>query len=538
VRSAPGLVARARGIDEIAKKAGLNGESLYKAPGGPVIANQRSHAYCSCLGPNAFSAPRGKWTDVKAAPGRVSQGWKNMTPRRSAAQNRRRSIQSEMQGRANGLRQPASNSCSLQSRDGSLPLGVATVFAAVGWVLILAVSVSVTIISAAAQPSPGAAPSSSAASPRSTYSVSAAKRRSDSRSAPLPNFDALPHRLVPATGVFAGWCGNQDRYLIDNSSEGFFRLFAPTSDDPLVQIRISALLQCDREGGNIVFAQSSAGAISVFNVDRRATETLARYQQLDASKPPILTISPDLKAVAYVPETVRFTPESWGPGIKLLPLTAGEGEHTGIIRWKADASMLFHVTRSRPVTEDHNGYSETISVIDTETARTVQGKLPTGFSFMSGSFLDSGRELVVFMRPRRKDRPELRPPGTVFRCSVAPFACSRLVVSVDHVSMNEHGLLGTVAMIYSDGRDPHDSDSLVVPNRYVIGALNVDGRILIRQELPGYSNKDPSRALIDVRVHVSPSGQRAILEWGAMCETNRGLPSCPFRKVVALPKQG
>src|SRR5262245_13463161 len=461
-----------------------------------------------------------------------------MTSRRRAAQNRRRSIQSEMQGRADGLREPASNTCPRQSRDGTLPLGVATVFAAVGWVLLLGVSVSVTTISAAAQPSSGAVPSSSVASPRSAHSVSTAKRRSGSGAAPLPNFDDLPHRLAPAAGVFSGWCGNRDRYLIDNSSEGFFRLFAPTSNDPLMQVRISALLQCDREGDNVVFAQSSAAAISAFNVERRATETLALYQQLDASRPPILSISPDLKAVAYVPETVRFTQESWGPGIKLLPLTAGDGEHTGIIRWKADASMLFHVTRSQPVAGDANGYIETISVIDTETARTVQGKLPTGFSFMSGSFLDSGRELVVFMRPRRKDRPESRPPGTVFRCSVAPFTCSRLVVSVDHVSMNEHGLVGTVAMIYSEGRDPHDSDSLVVPNKYVIGALNVDGRVLIRQELPGYSQHGATRALVDVRVHVSPAGQRAILEWRAMCETGRGLPSCPSRKIVALPKQG
>jgi hypothetical protein len=414
----------------------------------------------------------------------------------------------------------------------TLPFGVATVCAAVGCVLILGVSASVTIISAAAQPSSGAA----TASPRSTPSASKARRTSGSHSARLPSFDDFPHRLVPATGVFQGWCGNQDRYLIWDASNRFSRLFAPTSDDPLAQTFVSAPHQCDQDGGNIAFAQSSARAISIFNVERRGTETLALYEELHASRPPILSISPDLKSVAYVPETVRFNKESWEPSIKLLPLTTGEGKHTGIIRWKADASMLFHVTRS-PIAGDPTGYFETISVVDTRTARAAQGKLPIGFNFMDGRFLDGGRELVVFMRPRRKDLPESWPPGTVFRCSVAPFNCRPVVTFVDHASMNEHGLVATVAMIYSDGRNRYGSDSFVIPNKYVVGALNVDGRILIRQELPGYSKKDPGRALIDAKVHVSPSGRRAILEWGERCKADHSVSSCPIRKVVELPKQ-
>src|SRR5262249_24423080 len=315
--------------------------------------------------------------------------------------------------------------------------------------LVLGVSVSVAIISAAAQPSSGVTSSSNGASPPSTRLAAKAQERSGSRSASLPNFDDFPHRLAPATGAFSSWCGNQDRYLIWNPSDGFFRLFAPTSDDPLTEIRMSAPHQCDRDGDNIAFAQSSTGTISIFNVDRRGTETVAPYQQVHASRPPILAISPDLKAVAYVPETVRFNRESWEPAIQLLPLIVREGEHTGIIRWKADASMLFHVTRSQPIADAPDDHTETISVIDTRTAKTIQGKLPVGFNFMEGLSLDSRGEFVVFMRPRRKDVPETRPPGTVFRCSIAPFTCRRVVVSVDRVSMNEHGLVGTVAMIYS-----------------------------------------------------------------------------------------
>src|SRR5262249_51038076 len=101
---------------------------------------------------------------------------------------------------------------------------VATVCAAVGCVLILGVSVSVAIISAAAQPSSGAASSSNGASPRSTRLAAKAKERSGSRSGSLPNFDDFPHRLAPGPGAFSSWCGNQDRYLIWNPSDGFFRL--------------------------------------------------------------------------------------------------------------------------------------------------------------------------------------------------------------------------------------------------------------------------------------------------------------------------
>jgi len=39
VRDALGVVARARGMGEIAKKADLNRESLYKALGRPAITN-------------------------------------------------------------------------------------------------------------------------------------------------------------------------------------------------------------------------------------------------------------------------------------------------------------------------------------------------------------------------------------------------------------------------------------------------------------------------------------------------------------------
>src|SRR4051794_30070436 len=139
-----------------------------------------------------------------------------------------------MPGRAHGLRKPAPNRCSRQRSEGTLPRGVAIVHAAVVCALILSVTASATIVGAAAQPSPGAASSSSVESPRSTRLAAKAKRTFDSHSASLPSFDDFPHRLVPAAGVFSDWCGDQGRYLIWNSSDRFSRLFAPTSDDPLM----------------------------------------------------------------------------------------------------------------------------------------------------------------------------------------------------------------------------------------------------------------------------------------------------------------
>lgn len=426
------------------------------------------------------------------------------------------------------------NKCSRQSSYGTLLFGMATVYAAVGCVLILGVCVPVTMISAAAQPSSGAATSRSPAPPRSAPRASLPKGTSGSHSAPLPNFDDFPHRSVPATGVFQGWCGNQDRYLIWDGRGASSRLFDPTSHDVGVQITMSGPQQCDGGSDNIVFVNSSRRAIARFNIEQRSMETLALYQQLHASKPPILSISPDLKSVAYDPERGRFNDESGGANIKLLPLIAGEGQHTVGIRWKADASMLFHVTWSQSVAGDPKSYVESVSIMNARTTETVQGKLPIGFNFMDGSFLDGGRELVVFMRPRN-DLPESWPPGTVFRCSVAPFKCRPVVASVDHASMNEHGLVGTVAMIYNYRRNRYYSGWQAVPNKYVLNILNVDGRILIRQELPGYSKKNLlSNALIDVKVHVSPSGRRVILEWRKAkekCETD-----CRVRKIVEFPR--
>ena len=74
VRDALGLVARARGMGGIAKKAGLNRESLYKALGGGRQSRiRRGHADCSCPWANPFGTPCARWTDVEAAPDRVKQ---------------------------------------------------------------------------------------------------------------------------------------------------------------------------------------------------------------------------------------------------------------------------------------------------------------------------------------------------------------------------------------------------------------------------------------------------------------------------------
>jgi hypothetical protein len=107
--------------------------------------------------------------------------------------------------------------------------------------------------------------------------------------------------------------------------------------------------------------------------------------------------------------------------------------------------------------------------------------------------------------------------------------------------MNEHGLIGAVTMIYNNPRYRYDSDSFLVPNKYVLSVMNADGRVLIKQELPGYSKKNgrASDLLVDVKLHVSPSGRRVILEWNKSeskqkCEAYQGL--CPTREIVELPK--
>ena len=75
VRDALGLVARARGMGGIAKKAGLNRESLYKALG--ETGNPEFGTVMRIVqrpGPNSFSTPGGEWTAVKAASGRLTGG--------------------------------------------------------------------------------------------------------------------------------------------------------------------------------------------------------------------------------------------------------------------------------------------------------------------------------------------------------------------------------------------------------------------------------------------------------------------------------
>ena len=87
VRDALSFVARARGMGEIAKSAGLNRESLYKAlreTGNPEI--QHRYAHRPCLGSDALCTPRVDRTNDQAAPG-------SLRPRRGLESSRAGNIE-------------------------------------------------------------------------------------------------------------------------------------------------------------------------------------------------------------------------------------------------------------------------------------------------------------------------------------------------------------------------------------------------------------------------------------------------------------
>ncbi len=92
VRDALGLVARARGMGEIARKAGLNREGLYEALGETGNPEFHSHAYYSRPGSNPFSALRGERESV----------WEHTAPRRAVVQNRWSSQHCRLDRAANG----------------------------------------------------------------------------------------------------------------------------------------------------------------------------------------------------------------------------------------------------------------------------------------------------------------------------------------------------------------------------------------------------------------------------------------------------
>ena len=342
------------------------------------------------------------------------------------------------------------------------------------------------------------------------------------RSASLPKFDDFPNRRMPTTtGVFS-WCGAQDRYLIWHFGAPSLLLDAASDAEGVQVPSLLAPSRCDETGANIISPNSSRDALVRFNVEQRTKETVALYRELDARTfPQTISTSPSLKSVAYDARMIRFNEEN--TKVKLLPLVAGEDQHTGMIDWKADSSKLFQITWSQAVARSHKTF---ISIVDVATGKTVRGDLPADYNFMSGRFLDSGRELLVFMRPRG-DLPPAYPPGTVFRCSISPFTCRPVVSDVDEVSMNEHGLIGAVTLIYRDQRARNESDSFVFPDKYVFRALDVDGRTLIRQEMRG-------RGISDVNIHIAPSSRRIVLRWSDIkqwCGTN-----CEVGKIVELPK--
>jgi probable addiction module antidote protein len=81
VRDALGLVARARGMGQIAKNAGLNRESCIRHLGKPTILNSAPSCHRPCLGPDAFCTPRVDRMNNQAAPG-------SLRPRRGLKSSR------------------------------------------------------------------------------------------------------------------------------------------------------------------------------------------------------------------------------------------------------------------------------------------------------------------------------------------------------------------------------------------------------------------------------------------------------------------
>ena len=272
------------------------------------------------------------------------------------------------------------------------------------------------------------------------------------------------------------------------------------SDNAEKSVASGASRQCDEAGENVTFLDTKQSALVKLNFSLNAKDIMLRYRQI-GTRTPTLSVSPDLKSVAYDASTVSLEQPATAD-IRAIPLSGDNGQRVGAIRWKADLSSLFYIV------EDRSSRVESMRIMDINKGETSAIRLPSGFEFWDGGFLDGDRGFLLFMRrPLSAEGPR---PGTVFVCAGGSAGCRPVLGSVDEFSMNERGYFGAVTLSYRDPRVRYASDSFVFPDKYVVRIMNADGFPIIRQEFPG-------RLTTAMKVHVSPSNG-LLINWETVCQ--------------------
>jgi hypothetical protein len=289
--------------------------------------------------------------------------------------------------------------------------------------------------------------------------------------------ESLPHTALP-TARFNSWCGQNDRYLLDENGQ----LNAYEAGTKVAEVAVSPghSWQCRSDGRELIYFYE--GQVSKVDIVTGDTQWLASFDGAGE-----IAFSPDFKSVATsVPLELR------PPATQLKVILVREkkkGSKTEApewIKWSENGSKIVVVYRS------------SVEILDRNGANVVSMTRPATGYVRDGWFEKDQRALTLFLDYEQ-------PPGFTFKCSIAEKKCDLGHPRIESISVGKDGTVGTVTPI---GKPPAlKDDGIPIYAKYAVEIRNANSRLLVQHVLSTRTGR------WSFQIAVSPSGKWSILTW-------------------------
>lgn len=310
--------------------------------------------------------------------------------------------------------------------------------------------------------------------PASADPADAQESRQSQPRALVPTFESLPHTPF-SKAVFNGWCGQHDRYLLDEN--GAVNAYEAGTKIAAVAISPGNPYQCSSDGRQLINIHGR----HVFMVDIASGNS-----QWIASNDRAIAFSPDFKSVASS-GPLELKPQA--PQLRVILVkdkrTVGKTQPPEWIKWSANGSRIAVV------------YPTSVDILDRDGVNIASmTKSDIGW-VKDGWFEDDQRTLTLFMETEQ-------PPGSILKCSIAGKKCLARP-RIESISIGGQGIVGTIIPL---GKPPvRVDDSILLSKEYAAEIRSADSRLLARQVFPIKTGR------WSFQIAVSPSGKRSILTW-------------------------
>ena len=294
----------------------------------------------------------------------------------------------------------------------------------------------------------------------------------------VPTFESLPH-IALTTARFHGWCGQNDRYLLDEN--GTLNAYEAGTKVAAVAVSPSNTWQCRSDGRQLIYTDTEH--VSKVDIASGDSQWLASF--ID-SKVGQAAFSPDFESVAT---SVPLDLKPLAAQLKVILVgnkkKGSKTEQPEWIKWSENGSKIAVV------------YATSVEILDRNGVNIVSMTKSNRGWVHDGWFEKDQRALTLFIETEQ-------PPGSVLKCSVAEKRCLARP-RIDSISIGGRGIVGSVIPL---GKPPvRKDDSILLSKKYAAEIKNANSRLLVRQV---FSIKT---GLWSFEIAVSPSGKWSVLTW-------------------------